>query len=432
MIILKGVKLFDGERLREGLYDLLIEGRIVKRIVPTGNMNMFEGAKVIDLSGKIACPGFIDIHVHLREPGGEWREEIKSGALAGAYGGFTTIVAMPNTNPPIDSPELVRFVKLTGERAKGAKVLPAGSVSKGREGKELTEMARMVKEGAVLFTEDGSPTVRTDLLRSAMLYAKDLGVRIMEHPEDPYLSENGQINEGKVSAISGLKGIPATSELIDVERCIALSRELDVPIHITHVSTALAIRAIRKAKEEGVKVTCDVTPHHLTLDESKILESGYDSVYKVRPPLRSLEDVEALWDALRNGVIDAIATDHAPYHIDEKDLPFEEAPSGIASLECAVAVVLDAWEKRNRPVSLDRLLRLFTSGPSRVLPESYRSLGYLREGGFADITVIDLDKVSRVDVSTWKSKARLTPWNGLSLKGWPILTMVEGEIINDI
>lgn len=432
MILLKGVKLFDGESMRDGSFDILIEGKLIKRIAPQGALSFEGGVKVIDLAGKIACPGFIDIHVHLREPGGEWREDIKSGALSAAYGGFTTVVAMPNTDPAIDSPELVRFVKLTGNSVKGSRVLPSGSVSKGREGKELTEMARMVREGAVLFTEDGSPVVRTDLLRSAMLYTKDLGVRIMEHPEDIYLSEGGQINEGKVSAISGLKGIPPTSELIDVERCIALARELDAPIHLTHISTALAIKAIKKAKEEGLKVTCDVTPHHLTLTEDKVLESGYDAVYKVRPPLRTKEDVEALWEALKDGVVDAIATDHAPYHIDEKDLPFEDAPSGIASLECAVAVVLDAWDKRGRPVPLERLLRLFTSGPSRILPEEWRTLGYLREGNVADITVLDLDRVSKVDVLTWKSKARLTPWDGLLLKGWPILTIVEGEIINDI
>ncbi len=429
MILLKGVRVFDGEHLREGLFDILVEGKKIERIAPKGSLSLGDGVKVIDLEGKIACPGFIDIHVHLREPGGEWREEIKSGALAAYYGGFTTIVAMPNTNPPIDSPELVRFVKLTGESVKGARVLPSGSLSKGREGKELTEMRRMVNEGAVLFTEDGSPTVRTDLLRSAMLYLKDLGVRVMEHPEDPYLSENGQVNEGRVSALSGLKGIPSSSELIDVERCIILSRELDVPIHITHVSTKEAINAIRKAKEEGVKVTCDVTPHHLTLDEEKVLESGFDPVYKVRPPLRTREDIEALWEAIKNGVVDAIATDHAPYHVDEKDLPFEDASSGIASLECAVAVILDAWDRRGRSIPLEKILRLFTSGPAKVLPERYRGLGYLREGGIADITVIDIDRVSVVDVSLWRSKARLTPWNGLSLKGWPVLTLVEGELI---
>ncbi|MBC7331187.1 MAG: dihydroorotase [Synergistetes bacterium] len=432
MILLKGVNVFDGETLREGLFDILIDGRVIERIAPSGRISVERNARVIDLAGKLACPGFIDIHVHLREPGGEWREDISSGALAAAYGGFTTVVAMPNTSPAIDSPELVRFVKLSGEKAGGARVLPSGSVTKGREGRELTEMARMVREGAVLFTEDGSPTVRTDILRSAMLYARELGVRIMEHPEDPYLSENGQINEGRVSAISGLKGIPATSELIDVERCIALARELDTPIHLTHISTTLAIKAIRKAKEEGIRVTCDVTPHHLTLTEEEVLKSGYDPLFKVRPPLRTREDVEALWEALKEGVVDAIATDHAPYHLDEKDLPFEEAPSGIASLECAVAVVLDAWEKRGRPVSLERLLRLFTSGPSRILPDRYRGLGYLKEGGVADITVLDLERVSKVDVSSWKSKARLTPWNGLYLKGWPVLTIVEGEIINGI
>lgn len=428
MILLKGVKVFNGESLLKGTFDILIEGKRVRSIAPTGSLTIGEGVRVFNLDGKIACPGFIDIHVHLREPGGEWREDIESGALAAAYGGFATVVAMPNTNPPIDSPELVRFVRLSGERVKGARVLPAGSVSKGREGKELTEIFRMVKEGAVLFTEDGSPTVRTDLLRSAMLYTKDLGVRIMEHPEDPYLSESIQINEGRVSTLYGLKGMPPSSELIDVERCIILSKELDAPIHITHVSTKEAIKAIRRAKEEGVKVTCDVTPHHLTLDEGKIPESGFDPVYKVRPPLRTEEDIEALWNAIADGVVDAIATDHAPYHLEEKDLPFEEASFGIASLECAVAVVLDAWRKRERLIPLERLLKLFTSGPSKILPEGYRDLGYLKEGGVANITVIDLDRVSKVDVSSWKSKARLTPWNGLSLRGWPVLAVVEGVV----
>ncbi|MCD6363101.1 MAG: dihydroorotase [Synergistetes bacterium] len=428
MLILKSVSLFDGDQLLEGTFDILIEKSKIKAIVPEGNKIDIKGARSIELKGTLACPGFIDIHAHLREPGEEWREDIESGSLAGARGGFTTIVAMPNTSPPLDRPELIRHIARKGREVRGAKVLPSGAISKNREGKELAELFGMAKEGAVLFTEDGSPTSNTELLRNALLYTKDLNLKIMEHPEDPYLSNGGQINEGKISALSGLKGIPRSSELIGVERCIALAEELRSPIHITHVSTKESISAIRSAKERGIPITCDTTPHHLSLEESEIIKSDFNPVYKVKPPLRTLEDIEALWEAISDGIIDAIATDHAPYHPDEKDLPFEEAPFGIASLECAVAVVLNEWHNRKQKISIERILRLFTSGPSRILPERYRELGKLKEGGIANITVLDLEKIKKVNASSWVSKCRLTPWDGITLKGWPILTIVEGEV----
>lgn len=251
----------------------------------------------------------------------------------------------------------------------------------------------------------------------------------MEHPEELSLTEKGQVNEGVVSASSGLKGWPVSAELIDVQKGIALCRETDAPIHFTHVSSGLAIEAIRSAKTEGLPVTCDVTPHHLTLDETAILVSRFSSTYKVNPPLRTRADVKALWKALEDGVVDAIATDHAPYHMDEKDLPFQEATSGIASIECSVAVVLDGWAKLGKPLPLEHLLARFTSGPASVLPGKWRSLGVLKEGAVADVTVIDPEAVRKVDVTTWKSKARLCPWNNEFLQGWPVLTMVDGKIV---
>ena len=289
----------------------------------------------------------------------------------------------------------------------------------------------MAESGAVFFTDDGSPIANSDLLRISLLYTRDMGVRIMEHPEDPYLTVKGQVNEGLASSLSGLKGMPASAEYIDVAKGIALCRETGSPIHFTHVSTAVAMEAISCAKQEGLPVTCDVTVHHLSLDEGHIMVSKFDSLYKVNPPLRSKEDVKAMWRYLADGTVDAIITDHAPWHMDEKDLPFQESPFGIASLECSVAVVMDTWMKMGKPVKLEKLLHLFTAGPAKLLPEKWRnSLGRLSEGCVADITVLDPEKAMTVDPDSWQSKARNCPWKGELLSGWPILTMVEGRVVS--
>ena len=426
-MILKRARLFDGKTLHPDSVDLEIrEGRITAL---SQDLPVKEKDRVIRLSGKIAAPGFIDLHGHFRDPGQTWREDLISGAKAAAAGGYTLAVAMPNTDPPLDTPALIRYVKQRGESPEGARILPAGCVSRYRAGQVMAELGGMVEEGAVLFTDDGSPITDTNLLRQAMLYCLDLGVRIMEHPEETGLTSGAQVHEGRCSAVSGMGGFPEAAEVIGVARSIALARETGCPIHLTHLSTAGALKEVRRAKKDGLAVTCDVTPHHLTLSEEDVLSSGLSGVFKVNPPLRSLADVEALWEGLWDGTVDAIGTDHAPYHRDEKDLPFQEAAFGIASYECAVALVLDKWEADSRPGPLERLLAAFTSGPAKVLPASLGSLGKINEGAPANLTVLDLDRIVEVNPDTWQSKASLSPVQGRNLRGGPVLTMVNGRVV---
>ncbi len=425
MILLKNARVFDGETLGTECEDILVKEGVVAR---RGAGLSEEGAEVFDLRGRLIAPGFIDLHVHFRDPGHEWREDTASGSRAAAAGGYTTVVTMPNTDPAVDSPVTVEYLMARGKRCEGARVLPSGCVSRNRQGKQLAELGLMAESGAVFFTDDGAPVSEARLLKTALLYTRDLDVRIMEHPEEPSLTAKAQVHEGVVSASSGLKGWPASAEVIDIQRGIALCRETDARIHFTHVSTAYGIDAVRQAKKAGLQVTCDVTPHHLSLDETYILVSRFSSTYKTNPPLRSRADVKALWEAIVDGTVDAIVTDHAPWHMDDKDVPFQEAPFGIASLECSVAVVLDTWRKTGKPVSLEHLLSLFTSKPAALLPRPWRALGVLKEGATADITVLDLDASKLVDVTKWKSKARICPWDGEMLQGWPVMTLVEGII----
>jgi dihydroorotase len=423
LILLKKATIFDGKKFLENPQDVLLSGNRIEKI---GNIEGKEEMQVIDLEGRILCPGFIDIHVHFRDPGYEWREDITSGSMAAAAGGYTTVVVMPNTEPPLDTSSSVEFVLWKGERTRGARVLPAACVTKGRKGLQMAELGKMADAGAVFFTDDGSPVETSGMMRKALLYSKDTGVRIMEHPEEKSLTLKGQVNEGLASSVSGLKGIPASAEYIDIARGIALARETGAQIHFTHVSTEIAMKAIKQAKEEGLPVTCDVTAHHLSLDENHVLVSRFDSVYKVNPPLRSREDVRYLWKAIKDGTVDAIITDHAPWHRDEKDLPFQEAPFGIASLECSVAVVFDTWLKLGKPVPVEGILSLFTSGPASILPEKWRELGILKEKGMADLTVLELDSSQTVDTSKWQSRARNCPWENEILSGWPVMTFLKG------
>ena len=422
-ILFKGFKIFDGYKFADG-DSLLVEDGVVAKI---GADIVSEDASVIEGYGKILTPGFIDLHAHFRDPGGEWNEDIASGANAGAAGGFTTMVAMPNTKPAISEPSLVEYVLSHGKAAGASRILPAGCVSKNREGKEMSELLKMAEAGAVFFTDDGAPVATSSLLRLALLYTGKEQPRIMEHPEEISLFKGGQVHEGRVSALSGLKGIPAASEEIDVARGIALTRETGGRIHFTHISSRGALGLIRNAKKEGLDITCDTTFHHLTLNENAVINSGYNSRYKVNPPLRSIDDQAALWDGLTDGTIDAIVTDHAPWHMDEKDEPFQEAPFGIASLECAVAVLID-FKTRNYPdVPLELVFSKMTSSPAALLPEKWQGLGVLKEGSAADITVIDENRTRIVDCAFWKSKARCCPWEGIALTGWPVMTFVEGR-----
>ena len=376
---------------------------------------------------KILSPGLIDIHAHFREPGGEWHEDLNSGARAGAAGGFTTMVAMPNTSPAISEAALVEYIITHAEAAHSSRILPSGCVSKDRAGVEMAELYKMSEAGAVFFTDDGNPVATSNLLRLALLYTGKTLPRIMEHPEDKSLFIGGQVHEGKVSALSGLKGIPAASEEIDIARGIALTKETDGRMHFTHISSKGSVKLVREAKAEGIDVTCDTTFHHLTLNENAVINSGYSSVLKVNPPLRTPDDQDSMWKGLVDGTIDAIITDHAPYHMDNKDVPFQDAPFGIASLECAAAAVLDYRAKHYPEVPVETVLNKMTAGPAALLPEKWQGLGKLSEGSIADITIIDEKRTRVVNCNEWNSKARCTPWNGQALTSWPVMTFVEGK-----
>ena len=426
-MILKKTRLFDGENLLPEPLDIRVEEGRIAALGP--DLEADKEERVIDAEGLIAAPGLIDLHGHFRDPGQTWREDIITGSRAAAAGGYTLAVAMPNTDPPMDTPALVRYVRQRGEEPGGAVVLPAGCVSRSREGREMAELGGMAEEGAVLFTDDGSPVRSANLLRQALLYSHDLGIRVMEHPEEPTLTQGAQVHEGRCSAISGMTGFPEAAEVIGVARAVALARETGCPIHLTHLSTAGALDEVRRAKAEGLSVTCDVTPHHLVLSEEDVLDSGLSGIYKVNPPLRSLADAAALWAGLADGTVDAVGTDHAPYHRDEKDLPFQEAAFGIAAYECALAAVLDSWQADPRQVSLDRLLAAFTFGPAQVLPGHPGPLGRISENGPADLTLLDLERTIRVDPAGWRSKARVSPYSGREFKGRPVLTLVKGRVV---
>ena len=422
-ILFKDFKVFDGRGFIAAR-DVLVDG---ERILAVGNGLEERGAEIIEGYGKILSPGFVDLHAHFRDPGGEWNEDIASGAKAGAAGGFTTLVAMPNTKPAISEPSLVEYVLSHGKAAGASRILPSGCVSKNREGKEMAELLKMADAGAVFFTDDGAPIATSSLFRLALMYTGKDQPRIMEHPEEISLFKGGQVHEGRVSALSGLKGIPAASEEIDVARGIALARETGGRVHFTHLSSAGATGLIRQAKKEGLDITCDTTFHHLTLNENAVINSGYNSRYKVNPPLRSKADQAALWEGLLDDTIDAIVTDHAPWHMDEKDEPFQEAPFGIASLDCAVAVLIDFRNRNYEDVPMELIFSKMTSSPAALLPEKWQGLGVIAEGALADITIIDEERTRIVDCAEWKSKARCCPWEGIALTGWPVMTFVEGR-----
>lgn len=426
--LLKNCRLFDGIKMHAELMSLLIEDGKVMKIAPEGAFASAD-ADVCDLGGKILSPGFIDLHSHMRDPGQEWREDIASGSMAGAAGGFSLLVAMPNTAPAADSPAIVKYVLEKGGAQRGARILPTGTVSRGRKGEELAELLLMTEAGAVLFTDDGAPVSNARLLRQALESTKEGLPLLMEHPEEPQLFHGGQVHEGFISARSGLEPIPSSCEEIGVARGIALARETGGRMHFTHLSSAVALEQVRRAKGDGINVTCDVTAHHLTLCEMDVWESGCDSRFKVNPPLRSSVDREALWQGIIDGTVDAIVTDHAPWHMDEKDLPFQEAPFGIASLECAFAAVWDYKERYYPQISTETLLQKLTSSPAALLPEAWRAHGVICEGNPAHLVVIDPEKIQEVDCSKWHSKARLTAWEGTLLKGWPVETLYSGQTI---
>ncbi len=380
---------------------------------------------VIDASEKIVTPGLIDPHVHLRDPGFEEKEDIESGTAAAAMGGFTAVACMPNTNPVIDNDVVVGNVMRRAASIGHVRVYPIGAVTKGRLGKELAEMGEMKSAGAVAFSDDGSPVATAETLRCALEYLKSFGCTLIEHPEEMSLSDGGQMNRGLTSTIAGFRGIPAESEELCVVRDLMIARLTGGRLHLTHISTKGSVELVRQAKAAGLAVTCDTTPHHLTLTDEAVLQTGYDTNTKVNPPLRSKEDVEALRAGLADGTIDAIGTDHAPHHQDDKWVEFDYAENGISGLETAVGLIIDKLVKPG-VVSWSRMVEVMSLNPAKILGVPG---GTLAEGSVADVTIIDPEQEWSVNPKTFKSKGRNTPYAGWRLAGAAWATIVGGKIV---
>jgi dihydroorotase len=381
--------------------------------------------EVLDASGLIVCPGLIDLHSHLREPGYEEKETIASGSRAAAQGGFTTICCMPNTNPPLDSQTAIEYIKATAEEEGVIRVLPIGCISKGRKGKELTEMGELAAAGVVAFSDDGEPALNSYIMRQALDYSRAFDLPITDHCEDTILTEGGQMNEGVVSAKLGLRGIPNAAEDIIVARDLALAQLTGGRIHIAHTTTEGAVELIRRAKEKGINVTAEVTPHHLTLTEERVI--GYNTNAKVNPPLRTERDIEALIEGLNDNTIDIIATDHAPHTEGDKLCEFAKAPFGISGLETALGSLMGLVH--NQKLSLVTLIAKLTYEPAKILGEKQGKLGTLAVGAPADVTIFDPDLEWVVDTKEFASKGKNTPLAGEKLKGKVIATIYQGKIV---
>ena len=423
-ILLKGGRLVDPSQKMDEIGDLLVTDGVVEAIGRIGDVRRDgEALETIDCSGRIVSPGFVDVHCHLREPGREEVETIASGARAAAAGGFTAVCAMPNTDPVTDNQAAVGFIISQAKKAGGARVYPIGAISIGEMGETLAEFGEMVGAGAVAVSDDGKPVVSAQLMRTALEYARTFGIPVADHCEEPTLAAGGAMNEGIVSARLGLRGIPAEAEEIMAIRDILLARLTGGHIHLCHMSTKGSVELIRWGKERGINVTAEVCPHHLSLTEDSV--EGYNTNAKMNPPLRTAKDVEALQEAVKDGTIDVIATDHAPHHYDEKEREFANAPNGIIGLETALAVNL-TWLVHRHIVDVPMLVERMACAPARLfkLPG-----GTLRKGGIADITVFDPDAAWTVDASKFRSKGRNTPYAGMELRGLVECTIVGGRAV---
>src|SRR5687767_310911 len=403
--------------------DVLIEDGRVAALLARGEARP-EGAEVFDATGLVVAPGFIDLHVHLREPGQEYKETVASGAAAGVAGGFTSLCAMPNTDPVNDNPAVTSFIIEQAQVAGLANVFPVGSITKGSRGEELSEMGEMKRAGIVAVTDDGHPVPSPGLMRRAMEYARGFDLPVMDHCDDKSLAAGGVMHEGEWSLRLGLKGRPALAEESDAMRDCALAELTGARVHLAHVSTRGAVEAVRRARGRGAEVTCEVAPHHFALTDAAC--EGFDTNMKMNPPLRSREHLEAVLEAIADGTVDAIATDHAPHHADEKELEFDHAAFGITGLETAVGLALDRLVHGGR-VTLERLVELFSVNPARIFRLEGR--GTLRPGAWGDVTVLDPELRWTFDASRSRSKSRNTPFDGWTLRGAAVATIVGGRLV---
>jgi dihydroorotase len=421
LILLRGGRVVDPGRGLDAPLDILIDGT---RIAAVGPGLAAPAARTVDLAGLVIVPGLIDLHVHLREPGDEAKETIRTGSRAAVRGGFTTVCAMPNTRPVNDRRETTERLLAEAGRVGLANVLPIASVTRGSGGQDLVDMADLAAAGAVAFSDDGRPVADSRVMRQALEAAAAAGRFIDDHCEDRSLAEGGVVHEGPSAVRLGLPGIPAAAEDVMTARDIILAEATGARVHIAHLSTAGGVRLVGEAKARGVPVTAEATPHHLLLDDEDI--PGPDANYKMNPPLRSAADRAVLVEALRTGVVDAVATDHAPHTETEKARGFAGAPFGIVGLETAVPLLLDRLV-RPGAITLGRLVELLSTGPARLLGLSGK--GRIEPGADADLTVLDLGRPVAIDKSRFESKGRNTPFDGWTLTGAPVLTMVGGRIV---
>jgi dihydroorotase len=406
------------------------------RVAATGASLAADGAEVLDATGLVVAPGFVDIHAHLRDPGFEYKETIATGTQAAARGGFTTVCCMPNTEPPIDSAATVEYILRTAATSGAVRVLPIGCVTRDRAGHELAELADLASAGCVAFSDDGAPVADGALMRHALEYARIHGLTVIDHCEDPEISAGGVMHEGWVSTRLGLRGQPAAAEESFVARDIALAAQTGAPVHIAHISTRAAVELVRRAKERGLPVTAEVTPHHLTLTHDSVAFSTngaeglvYDTNAKVNPPLRSGDDVAACVEGLREGVIDCIATDHAPHAAYEKQCEFDKAAFGISGLETAFGLCMTLVGSGT--LDLPALIERLTAGPVRALglERSVPGLGSLAEGAPGDVVLIDPEAEWTVEPERFASKGRNTPLAGKTLRGKIVATVYGGRVV---
>jgi dihydroorotase len=421
-LAITGGRVIDPESRLDRIAHIFVQDGLIKEISPRKTTTRIGAKEVIDAKGKIVVPGLIDMHAHLREPGREDEETIYTGSCAAVAGGFTSVCCMPNTEPPIDNQEAVKFVYAKAKEAK-CKIFCVGAVTKGEKGEELTEILDLVRAGVVAISDDGKPVSSSQVMRNALEYCKMFNLPIISHCEDLNLSSGGVMHEGFVSTSLGMNGIPSIAEEVMVARDLKLAEFTGGRVHIAHVSTQGSVDLIREAKKRGIKVTCETTPHHFTLTDDAV--KTFDTNAKVNPPLRTRKDVEAIKKGLKDGTIDSIATDHAPHSVEEKEVEFDFAPFGMVGLETALGLVVTELVNK-KILTWPQAIAKLTINPSRILNLKG---GRIKRGFPADLTIIDPKASWIVNPSQFKSKSKNSPFGGKKLRGRVCYTIVDGKIV---
>ncbi len=421
-ILIKGGRVIDPAGAIDKITDIYIDKGVIQEIGTDLDPEGLE-IEVIDAKGMVVAPGLVDMHVHLREPGFEYKEDIESGTRAAAMGGFTSVACMPNTNPVVDSAAMVGFIKSRAAKVGKVNVYPIGTISKKQAGEELSEIGELKFAGAVAVSDDGKPVESASLMRRALQYANMFDMTVISHCEDVSLVDGGMVNEGYMATSLGLRGITPAAEEVMVARDIILAEHENVPVHIAHVSTKGSVELVRRAKARGVRVTCETCPHYFTLTDEAI--EGFNTNAKMNPPLRSRQDVDAIIEGLRDGTIDVIATDHAPHHTDEKNCEFAAAANGIVGLETALPLGITYLVKTGI-LTLEELLVKMCVNPAKILG---LGKGSLTVGKPADVVIFSTDESYTVDVSSFQSKAKNSPYDGYTLSGKVCYTIVRGKIV---